>query len=110
MEKDIKKYNLRQVKLMESKIKEYLNAQIPIRWLIDDLEALIRSIKLPPQHFVENFIAEWSNLEICYANVKYENRKDFNSFEKKLIEQALSNLTAFIEQYRKQHLFDFEDE
>ena len=102
---DIKKYNLRQIKLMESKILDYLNKKNPILWLINDLEALIYCIKKPPK----NFIAQWSILEICYANIKYENRKNFNSLEKELIQKALKNLQNQITFYKKKYLSNLED-
>ena len=107
---DIIKYNLRQIKLMESKILDYLNKKNPILWLINDLEALIYCVKKPPKNFIENFIAQWSIIEICYANIKYENRKNFNSLEKELINKALKNLQNQITLYKKKYLSNLEDE
>lgn len=109
MKTEIKEYNMRQIKLMGKKIKDYLNKKIYIDWLINDLEGLVNCIKNPPKGFVNNFLHFWSRLEVCYANMLFEKRNYFTSQEKDLIQEALINIQELIEKYKTEYLSDLEE-
>ncbi len=106
MKDEIKEYNLRQIQLMEQKIKNYLEDKIYIIWLINDLYSLAHQIKKPPEKFISSFMKLWSDLEIPYACAKDENRTNFTSQEKLRINEGLMGISDLITSYKKQYLSD----
>ncbi|MFC1894878.1 hypothetical protein ACFLYH_02920 [Candidatus Dependentiae bacterium] len=101
MKNEIKINNYQQIDSIEKYIQDYFDKKIPINQLINNLEDLIYAIKDPPPSLVVDLIAEWSEIEIAYANSLYENRNFFNSQEKVRVKDALEKIIKLINEYKE---------
>ncbi|MFA6527384.1 MAG: hypothetical protein WCT20_03105 [Candidatus Babeliales bacterium] len=100
MNNEVKEYNLRQINLIEQKIASYKINQKSLRWLIDDLHALVKQIQEPQTDLIQKFISSWATLEVTYALAVDRPIFSFTDNEKVLINEAITELRNIISTYK----------
>ena len=92
----ISEYDLRQIYLMEERIKEYKEGKIYIHVLINNLEALANCLEDIDEKWVDDFISVWSVLEIEYASALNNNKKVLDGRAMIEINRSLEELNKLI--------------
>ena len=95
---------MRQIRLMEQRIKEYKEYKISIGLLITDFEALVYRLQYTPKSIIDNFIDLWWELEIPYAVALNQERDVFTDDEVQRIRTALDGLERLIHHYKEHYL------
>ena len=90
-------YNLRQYRLMLTKLGQYRAGSFGLAQLVNDLEALGDALESPPESWRAEFEPAWGRLEDVHASLLAEGRSQPGELERELIEQSLSRLTSLIE-------------
>lgn len=92
----ISEYNVRQLELMQDKIKQYQEGQIRIDQLIHDLEALFNCLEGIDKTWKGAFLSSWDILEITYASALYNNKNSLDDNDMVEINKGLKELDILI--------------
>lgn len=97
----LSEYNLRQLNLMQEKIKQYREKGIRIDQLINDLEALLNCLEDIDEGWKNSFLNSWSVLEIEYASALYNDKGSFDDRAIAAIDKSLEELGILINDLTK---------
>jgi hypothetical protein len=100
---EAKAYNLRQIKLIESRIHEFKNKKISLDRLIFDLEALLNYIQNSNKEWFDEFQGLIGELDIIDATIAYENRKACTKEELTQLDNYLKEISILVNQYKKEN-------
>lgn len=89
-------YNLRQIYLMQARIKQYREGQIRIEQLINDLEALLNCLEQIDETWKTDFLCAWDILEIVYASALSDNKTSLDANDMIEINRGLKELDIII--------------
>jgi hypothetical protein len=101
-------FDVRQLKLMLEKIREFQAHQISIGSLINDLEALLDCIKHLPKEWLSQMWGQWEILEINYAVVLDKEQHELTQEQAKDVIAAISKIKDLVTGYIKEN-FNEED-
>ena len=94
-------YNNRQLKAMRDKIQSYLNAQITLGDLINDLEALLDCMGEVDALWEKKFRVTWGRLEDVYSFSIYEKKTTFDKEDKREIDDAIQQILYLISSFEE---------
>lgn len=108
MKQETLEYNLRQIILMENRVKLYKNNEISIKNFIDDIDALISWIQNPPSDLIQSLKSLLWEIEIIYSWA-LDQEKDLSSEEYEQISCSVNKIESLVLWYKKKYLFEMED-
>lgn len=89
-------YNQRQFLIMEHKIQSFKEKKIGIQILINDLDALLNTLKSPSQEFLDIFSSKWGVMEDIYSEGLFTNTKRIPRNLELKLNEALNDLENLI--------------
>lgn len=92
----ISEYNLRQITIMQERIKQYRKGEIRIDQLINNLEALVNCLEKIDEDWKNSFLFAWSILEIVYASALYNKKVSLDENDIYEISRGLKKIDALI--------------
>ncbi len=95
----INEFDKRQLNIMLEKIDAFVNNQLEIEFLLNDLEALLKILETIDNDWRKKFYAEWLNIEEMYAYALSEERKFLNKDEQEVIYDSISKIKQLIFKY-----------
>lgn len=98
---DERLYDARQINIMKEKISLFKEGKLNIRYLIDDLEALLGCLKTVDDLWKQKFLSEWWQLEETYAVAINENKKHLDNQDEEVVRQALDKIDMLILEKRQ---------
>jgi len=100
---EMREFNIRQIKLIEKKIDEYKNDNIPIGLLISNLETLLNYIQMPPQELIKKILDLVWNMEVIYSWALSKERS-MTKEELAEINEHIKNISELLCQYEQNNI------
>ena len=82
---------------MRNLIRRYNDGTASFHELVYDTEGLISALESADSDFVEDLRSQWGTLEDVYAVAIYEERKELDELDRKLIREAMNGLLRLTE-------------
>ena len=92
----ISEYDLRQISLMQDRIRQYKEGKIEIEQLINDLNSLVNCLEDIDENWRNDFSSAWFILEVEYASMLNDNKTSFDDRAMSEINRALKELDILI--------------
>jgi hypothetical protein len=92
----ISEYDLRQISLMQDRIRQYKEGKIEIEQLINDLNSLVNCLEDIDENWRNDFSSAWFILEVEYASMLNDNKTSFDDRAMAKINRTLNELDILI--------------
>lgn len=94
----ISEYDQRQYQLMVKRLRDFENGVITLASLINDIDALLRSLEEPDEAWVDLFWIKWFSMEEVYSVALDRGDSRLRPEEQSVIKEAVRNLKDLLQQ------------